>query len=370
MKKSLALLSGILLIALLSFGQSKGDTVIPPKKDTDVNKTVKPKDSAKPAVQVKRVNDSAIRTVAESAKNVIPKPKDTTRRAVQAVADSSRPRIARDTNRAAAVVQDTVPKVVVKATQAQLDRISRFMDALRAHPYFNVFGKALVLPEIEKKVDDRDGLFYFVAGLLMFYALVKVFFRKYVDNIMTLFFRVTMRQQQMRDQMLQTPFASLLLNILYLLSGGMYLMFVARYYGVKITDNNWILMGYGSALLLTVYLGKFILLKLAGWIFNISAATDTYIFIVFLVNKIIGILLLPVLVMMAFPYPGLFAVVLTLSYIMLALFFGYRFIISYKPIRNEIKVTRFHFFLYLCAFEIAPLLLIYKVLLVLVERSY
>jgi len=41
----------------------------------------------------------------------------------------------------------------------------------------------------------------------------------------------------------------------------------------------------------------------------------------------------------------------------------YRFIISYRPVRSEIKVNRFHFFLYLCAFEIAPLLLIYKVLL-------
>jgi hypothetical protein len=50
--------------------------------------------------------------------------------------------------------------------------------------------------------------------------------------------------------------------------------------------------------------------------------------------------------------------------------FIYRFIISYTPIRNEIKLNRFHFFIYLCAFEIAPLLLIYKVLLIFVERSY
>ncbi len=55
---------------------------------------------------------------------------------------------------------------------------------------------------------------------------------------------------------------------------------------------------------------------------------------------------------------------------MLALTLAYRFIISYKPIRNEIKVSRFHFFVYLCAFEIAPLLLIYKVLLIFVERTY
>jgi hypothetical protein len=322
-KKSLVLLSGILLITVLSFAQSKGDSVQPPK-DTHVTKPAR----------VVRI--------------------DTTRNSI----DSSQ------------IIKDTVPVVAIKASADQIARINRFQDALRGHPYFNFSGKAIVMRELEKKREDKDILFYFLSALLLYYALIKVFFGKYVDNIMTLFFRVTMRQQQIRDQMLQTPLASLFLNLLFLVSGGMYLMFIARYYGVKVTDNNWVLLAYCSGLLLAVYLGKLILLKLAGWIFNISSATDTYIFIVFLVNKIIGILLLPVLVLMAFPYPALYPVVLTLSFIMLALFFGYRFIISYKPIRNEIKVTRFHFFLYLCAFEIAPLLLIYKVLLVFVERSY
>lgn len=359
MKKSLVLLSGILLIAMLSFAQTKRDSVVPPQ-DTDVNKPARTvrTDTARKGTPVRKAADSIRRTTIT----------DTTRKKQVLVKDSTRkPVIATDTSH---LKKDTIPVVEIKASAEQLARISRFQDALRSHPYFNFYGRAIRITEMEKKREDKDALFYFIAGLLLYYALIKVFFRKYVDNIMTLFFRVTMRQQQIRDQMLQTPLASLFLNILYLISGGTYLVFVVRYYGVKITDNNWLLLAYTSGLLLVVYLGKFILLKLAGWIFNITAATDTYIFIVFLVNKIIGILLLPVLVIMAFPYPAMFPVVLTLSYIMLALFFGYRFIISYKPIRNEIKVTRFHFFLYLCAFEIAPLLLIYKVLLVFVERSY
>ena len=360
MKKSLVLLTGILLIAVLSFAQSKGDSVVP-RKDTDKPARAVRVDTGRKAVApAKKASDTLRRTIVTDTgkRKQVPIVADTSRKRIVAKPDSSQ------------FKKDTVPVVAIKASARQLANISRFQEALRGHPYFNFFGKAIAMPELEKKREDKDALFYFIAGLLLYYALIKVFFRKYVDNIMTLFFRVTMRQQQIRDQMLQTPLASLFLNILYLVSGGMYMVFVVRYYGMEITDNDWLLLAYGAGLLLAVYFGKFILLKLAGWIFNISAATDTYIFIVFLVNKIIGILLLPVLVLMAFPYPKMFPVVLTLSYIMLALFFGYRFIISYKPIRNEIKVTRFHFFLYLCAFEIAPLLLIYKVLLVFVERSY
>ena len=247
-----------------------------------------------------------------------------------------------------------------------------FRDALRYHPFLNFHGKRVTLTIQEKKVNSRDSLFYFMCGLLLYYGLCRLLFGKYLNNLMALFFRVTMRQQQIRDQLLQSPFPSLFLNILFLVTGGLYLTFVAQYYDFTINHitNRWILLGWCSGLIMAVYMGKFIVLKITGWVFNVKAATDTYIFIVFLVNKMIGIFLLPVLVFMAFADPPLFSVILTLSYIMLLFFFIYRFIISYRPIRNEIKVNRFHFFIYLCAFEVAPLLLIYKVLLIFVERSY
>jgi hypothetical protein len=104
--------------------------------------------------------------------------------------------------------------------------------------------------------------------------------------------------------------------------------------------------------------------------FNIRSAADTYIFIVFLVNKMLGIYLLPALLLMAFAKPPFLTILITLTYFFIVVLFIYRFIIAYRPVRNEIKLSRFHFFIYLCAFEIAPLLLIYKVLLIFVERSY
>ncbi|HMH32336.1 MAG TPA: DUF4271 domain-containing protein, partial [Puia sp.] len=109
-------------------------------------------------------------------------------------------------------------------------------------------------------------------------------------------------------------------------------------------------------------------LKFSGWIFSIQRATDTYIFIVFLTNKILGIFLLPFLIMLSFSGRVASEVLITISLLMVLLFYAYRFIVSYGPIRKEIKVNGFHFFLYLCAFEIAPLLLIYKVLLNYLEK--
>jgi hypothetical protein len=78
---------------------------------------------------------------------------------------------------------------------------------------------------------------------------------------------------------------------------------------------------------------------------------------------VIGIFLLPFLVLIAFTSGGLYQVAMVLSWCVIGSLFIYRFFLSFSAVRNQIKVRPFHFLLYLLAFEIAPLLLIYKLLL-------
>ena len=179
----------------------------------------------------------------------------------------------------------------------------------------------------------------------------------------TLFFRATLRQQQLREQMLQARLPALLMNIFFVACTALYCVLLARYYRMPGASDFSNAMWFGMALIAAIYLGKFVVLNLVGWIFGISSATDTYLFIVFLVNKMMGIFLMPFILLLAFPTARLLPAVLACSYLVIAAVFLYRFIISYRPLRGEIKLSRLQFFLYLCAFEIAPLLLIYKVLL-------
>lgn len=262
------------------------------------------------------------------------------------------------------------PVPVVLPSLPDLNRMAAFQQTLQKHPYFNFFGKTVVLDIQERKSYGREGLFYFLLLLILYYAFVRIIFSKYLQDLFTLFFRVTMRQQQIREQLVQSPLPSLLLNLLFLVAVAFYISQVAIYYRYIPEADRWLVWLDAMGVLAAVYTGKLILLKIGGWIFNIQGATDAYIFVVFLVNKMLGILLLPVLAILAFAPEGLFVTVLNLSYVMIIVLFIYRFIISYRPLRNEIKINRFQFFMYLCAFEIAPLLLIYKVLLAFVERVY
>ena len=256
----------------------------------------------------------------------------------------------------------------INAAQSKLV-IDRIQSVLASNQFYKFRNPPLRLFMDEREVESDEYIFYFLIGLLLFYALIRMIFFKYLNNLLSLFFRVTMRQQQIREQVLQTPLPSLLLNLLFVISAGLYLTFIARYLGVSPATNEWVLLAYSVAFISVIYAGKFVFLKFTGWVFNVSNATDTYVFIVFLVNKMIGMFLLPFLLVMAFPSSPLYPIAAVISLVLIVLLFLYRFFISYRPIRNEIKVGKFHFFLYLCAFEIAPLLLIYKVLLNFVEHG-
>lgn len=217
--------------------------------------------------------------------------------------------------------------------------------------------------------NSKDGLFYLFLFLFLYVAATKVFFERYFYYLFSLFFRVSMRRQQLREQLSQSPFPALLMNFLFVLTAGLYSGYLLQLYYHQLQQMDfWALNVSCMIALLFIYLGKYCILKLAGWIFNISKATDTYLFVVFMVNKIIGVALLPVLVFLFFSGPLVQEIWVTLSFILLIILFIYRVTSSYTSVRNEIKVSVFQFFMYLCAFEIAPLLLIYKVLLNYLEK--
>jgi hypothetical protein len=234
---------------------------------------------------------------------------------------------------------------------------------LESNDFLNFSGKPLRVREETYEAQSYDGLFYLLVGMLFFFAVVKRVFGKYLGNLLTLFFRVSMRQQQIREQVLQSPFPSLLLNLLFVLSGGLYLSFLLRYNDYGDPDHFWLFFLYTTLCLTAIYLIKFVFLKMVGWIFNIQRPAETYVFIVFMTNKIIGIFLLPFLIILSLSTSLVSGIAITVSAIMVGIFYIYRIIASYKMLRKEINISGLHFFLYLCAFEIAPLLLIYKVLL-------
>lgn len=212
--------------------------------------------------------------------------------------------------------------------------------------------------------ESKDLLFYVLIALLLVFAFLRQAFAKYFSDLFRLFFRTTLKQRQIRDQLMQTPLPSLLLNGFFVISAGMYADFMLVHFKLIGQEEFWKYLFYCCAGLAAIYMVKFAGLKILGWIFNLRDAADSYIFVVFVINKVIGVFLLPFLVMIAFMSEPGYTVAVVCSWVGVGSLIAYRFILSYAALRNQVRFNPFHFFLYLCAFEIAPLLLIYKLLLV------
>ncbi len=229
------------------------------------------------------------------------------------------------------------------------------------HPLLPLQKAALWKIDDPKISNGKDGLFYLLTGLFALLAFIRVAFGRYFSNLFALLFQASFRQKQTREQMAQDNLASLFLNILFFASGGLYITLLVQYYHWSDAGFWWLFM-LCALTLMGVYSIKFLFLRFTGWAFQADQAASTYAFVVFLINKIAGVLLLPIVLVMSFSSRGMQDVALGLASGLLILLFLYRYFISAGNLRNILKVNFLHFSLYLCAVEILPLLLIYKVL--------
>jgi hypothetical protein len=227
-------------------------------------------------------------------------------------------------------------------------------------PFLDLVSPPVYQLDNRRQHENKDYLFYGFAVVLLLLGFLRVLFNKYFVGLFQQFFQTAIKQRQTKDQLLQSPLPSLLLNIMFVFIGGIYLSYMIKSLSQDNQTNGWLLMFGCMAGLAVVYGLKFFFLQFSGWVFNAKEASTSYTFQVFLVNKILAITLIPVLLLMVFGTGQLAEIASVFSLFLIGGLFIYRFIAAYGSVRSSIKISPFHFFIYICAFEIAPLLLIFK----------
>jgi len=220
-----------------------------------------------------------------------------------------------------------------------------------------------VLYKIEQKfsLPDKDVLFYAIIALIFLYSFLIQIAPQYIAKLFSQFSQSSLRMMQNREQLLQNSAASLIMNIGFIMSFSLMTTLVI-FNAHLLPINFW--EGFFSMCLffLGLYLGKYICLTIVGYIFNTNELVQTYIFVVFMINKVLGILLIPFIGILAFAKPFLHPFAIGGAGLLMVLLILYRYLFSLTSVRNKLHVSSFHFFLYLCAFEIIPLLILYKLI--------
>jgi hypothetical protein len=231
---------------------------------------------------------------------------------------------------------------------------------IKNHPYFKAAEKTLRLPSLEHRPARKEWIFYLFTGLLFYLALLRLAFPKYFADMFRVFFNSSLRQKQIREQLIQEPLPSLLLNIFFIVSGGLFLNFLVVRQELGVGYARWLLPLACMGLIAAVYLVKFIVIRGLGWIFGKGEAVDAYLFIVFMVNKIAGMVLLPFAFLLAYAEGEEASVLVFLSLLALGILGLYRLVRAYGVVHKPFRINQLYFILFVAAFEVVPILLLYK----------
>lgn len=236
-----------------------------------------------------------------------------------------------------------------------------FLDTfLKKNKYLNTATTPVSLVVKQKTKPGKEFLFYLLCIVILLLALFKVFYTRYFNNIFRVFFNTSLRQNQLTDLLLQARLPSLIFNIFFMISAGLYIWLVLDHYHMLKQSNNYILTILSILFVTIIYFGKFLLLKIIGWISGMDSAIDQYIFVIFLINKITGILLIPFIILIAFAPANWLTFVIISSFFVIGILFLQRYLRTFGLLQNQLNIKFFHFLLYIIGMEFLPILLIYK----------
>ena len=216
--------------------------------------------------------------------------------------------------------------------------------------------------KIEKPSDTRSGfLFWTILVMMILLALLVTLYRSLIVKIYRAFTNENILKLLQREQsgIISVPY--LFLYILFIISAGIFTFQVAFYYETLPFEFKY--LAYCTLVVAGFFLLKHSLLKILGFIFPISKEVAQYNFTIIIFSIILGIVLIPFNIFIAFAQdfltkPGIFTAFAAILAIYLfralrGIFIGSKFLALHK----------FHFFMYLCAVEIAPFLILVKILL-------
>lgn len=203
-------------------------------------------------------------------------------------------------------------------------------------------------------------LFFHLFVLLGFFAWIRMYYGNIISQIVQACTNFQITAKMFKDNSLLQIQLDNILYVLYLLSIASLLYVVEEGFHLKPYElDGGLRYLFNLALLVGIFLGRIVLVNLTGFLFNRNNIFKEYLYNYFIFNKLMGMIILPLLLFVVYTTGILQKVFfwLTLATVALVLFMRLirSVVFSFKK-----DVSIFYIFLYLCALEISPLVLLYR----------
>lgn len=211
-----------------------------------------------------------------------------------------------------------------------------------------------------------DWITILLIGSFLLLGWVQLFNKKYLGSLIKSIVSFQESNTLYRDKNSFMEKASFLINFLFLSNVAVFTIQLKHFYGIDfegIQDHILYFITFGA--LIGLYIFRAISSSFIGYLFLKQKVFSEYFHNVNLFTKNTGLFLLPIVITLQFLSYEYIAIIVYIGIALIVVLYLLQMLRSFQIIIRK-NVSIFYIILYLCAFEFAPFLIIYKVLLSLV----
>ncbi|MDB5141905.1 MAG: hypothetical protein JWQ66_618 [Mucilaginibacter sp.] len=219
-----------------------------------------------------------------------------------------------------------------------------------------------ILREGHSRQTRDQWVILMIIGLLFYTAILNRIMSKDFESVWQSFYNKRTLTQVSREDSGINSWTFIGLFLLFGLTFGLFLYQLALYYHVYYSISGVRLFVSLSLIILILFAIKFLVVKFLGFVFNINKLVSEYLSILYLTYFNIAFVFLPVTVCFSMLTDQLIPYILAIALILIVIIFTWQYLRSSVNIISNMLFHKFYLFVYLCALEICPILILIKAL--------
>lgn len=207
---------------------------------------------------------------------------------------------------------------------------------------------------------NTGSLFGIVLGLCLLLAFLFAGFRSSFNKAIQNITNANILKQSYREM---STIGQMPLNVWYIfswISMGVFVFLLMRYYGFGLTESYLGNLAYCIGIVSALMLLKHGVLFLIGAIFPTEKEVQLYNFLIIIFGVALGVFLVPANISIAYLPSNMVIYAIYVALALVALFYLLRSFRGLMISNRLLSFHRFHFLLYICAVEIAPVIILLK----------
>ena len=209
---------------------------------------------------------------------------------------------------------------------------------------------------------DKNFRFWLTIAILVLLALISSLYRTQLVRAFRAFGNENVIRMLQREKGTVTYMPYYVWFAFFILNGGFYLYLLMRHQEVSISNSNWGTFLYALAGVAMVFFLKQLAVRMMGYIFPIAKEAELYNMTITIFGIVMGIVLVVLNLFIAYVPEDLLRIFIFSSFIVIGGIYLFRAIRGLSISSKFLGFHKFHFFIYLCTVEIAPVLILWKMM--------